>query len=159
MHELRETAYQTVVRPVLEYCSPIWSPWCQKDINRVESVHRAGARFVLNRPHRRDIWDSVTTMLNELKWSSLEERRNRASVTFLYKTVNGLTAIPQPYIPQLATIPANARTTRSLAKPQTRVQQRAYVDTFRLGLMNRSVKLWNGLPSETASAPSLEALV
>ena len=32
-------------------------------------------------------------MLEELNWSSLEERWNNASVTMLYKVVNGLVAV------------------------------------------------------------------
>ena len=32
---LKQTAYQTIVRPGLEYASPIWSPWTVKDKNKI----------------------------------------------------------------------------------------------------------------------------
>ena len=68
----KELAYFALVRPHVEYCSNVWDPYSHKLCNKVEMVQRKAARFVLNR------WgykDSVTGMLNNLKWSSLAERR------------------------------------------------------------------------------------
>ena len=44
--------------------------------------HRA-ARFVLNKPWRRHHRDSITEMLNELNWPSLQERRKQARLILL----------------------------------------------------------------------------
>ena len=33
-------AFSTYVRPILEYCTPIWSPYLLKDINKIEGVQR-----------------------------------------------------------------------------------------------------------------------
>ena len=43
-------------------------------------VQRRAARFVLARFH-----DSVSTMLKELKWDSLEKRRQAASLILMFK--------------------------------------------------------------------------
>ena len=32
--------YSTLIRPILEYCSLVWNPWSQKDINALDKVQR-----------------------------------------------------------------------------------------------------------------------
>ena len=41
-------AYNTFVRPSLEYASTVWDPHTQANINKVESIQRRAARFVTN---------------------------------------------------------------------------------------------------------------
>ena len=49
---LRELAYKQFVLPILEYCSPIWDPYHQTNINQVEMVQHRAARFVTGQPWR-----------------------------------------------------------------------------------------------------------
>ena len=54
-------------------------------------VQRRAARYVSNRFHYTSL---VSSMLDELKWATLEERRRKASLLVLmYKIVNGLVKI------------------------------------------------------------------
>ena len=53
-------------------------------------IQRRAARYVVNRYHNTS---SVTSMLEELKWPTLEERRQRARLVLMYKIVNGLVKI------------------------------------------------------------------
>ena len=62
--------------------------------------HRA-ARFVLNKPWLRHHCDSITEMLNELNWPSLQERRKQARLILLYKIVNHLLLVPNRCLPSL----------------------------------------------------------
>ena len=42
IHKIKETAYKTYVRPLLEYSARVWDPWQKNYINQIEMVlHRA----------------------------------------------------------------------------------------------------------------------
>ena len=43
--EVKERAYKALVRPKLEYSSPAWNPYTQRDIRRIEQVQRNATRF------------------------------------------------------------------------------------------------------------------
>ena len=83
---IKTLAYQTYVRPRAEYASCVWSPHTVSDSHQVEMVQRTAARWVLS---RHDRTSSVTDMLSELKWRSLEQRRADTALTMLYKIRNG----------------------------------------------------------------------
>ena len=42
--DIRDTAYNTFVRPQVEYASPVWGPYTQANINKIEKVQRRAAR-------------------------------------------------------------------------------------------------------------------
>jgi hypothetical protein len=75
---------------VVAYC------YSKENIDKIERVQRRAARYVYN---NYDYSSSVTTMLENLKWQPLEERRMNTRLCLLYKAVNGLVAIPvQQYL-------------------------------------------------------------
>ena len=83
---VKETAYKTLVRPLLEFASSAWDPGLQVDINRLQMVQRRAARYTLNRYHNRS---SVSEMLDQLKWPTLQQRRKNARLVMLYRLTNG----------------------------------------------------------------------
>ena len=87
---MKEQAYKILVRPLVEYASPVWDPHHQTDIRKLECVQRRAARFVLSSQHNRS---SVTAMIQRLGWRSLEDRRRDARLTMLYKIDHELVAI------------------------------------------------------------------
>ena len=74
-------AYNTFVRPSLEYASTVWDPHTQANINKVESFQRRAARFVTNNYHPRA---SVTTLLQDLNWPTLQHKRQLAKLIMMY---------------------------------------------------------------------------
>ena len=45
--DLFSELYKSLVRPILEYSSPLWSPHLKKDIATLEKVQRRASRFAL----------------------------------------------------------------------------------------------------------------
>ena len=68
--EVKDTAYNMLVRPKREYSSPIWNTSCQ--INHLERIQLYAARCVANE-HRRTT--SPTNLVLTLNWQTLERRR------------------------------------------------------------------------------------
>jgi hypothetical protein len=61
--------------------------------NKVEMVQRKAAGFVLNKLGTAHYKDSVSEMINNLKWSTLSERRKQSRLSMLYKIHNRLIPI------------------------------------------------------------------
>ena len=57
---LKEHAYRQFILPILEYCSAIWDPHHFNAIYHLEMIQHRAARFVLNKPWRRNDMDSVS---------------------------------------------------------------------------------------------------
>ena len=68
---LKERAYKQIVLPSIEHCSTIWDPYQQTSIHKLKMVQHRAARFVLNKPWRRNHRDSITKMLQSLNWLHL----------------------------------------------------------------------------------------
>ena len=81
----KQNAYNSLVRPIVEYASTVWDPYTQKDIRTLEMVQRRGARYVCNKHGNRS---SVDTILDTLKWKTLQRRRKEARLDMLYKIQN-----------------------------------------------------------------------
>ena len=64
--KIKEKAYQTIVRPLVEYASCVWDPYITYQKNQIEMVQRRGARFVTGDYSRNP---SVSDMITNLNWS------------------------------------------------------------------------------------------
>jgi len=70
--DVKSLAYTSLVRPMLEYATAAWDPYRAKDINKLDMVQRRAARFV-RRDYRQTT--SVSSLLDQLGWPSLSDRR------------------------------------------------------------------------------------
>ena len=70
---VKQNAYITIIRPLLEYAACVWDPYHEYLIYDIEKIQRHAARWVLS-----DFswYSSVTDMLNFLEWPTLQERRH-----------------------------------------------------------------------------------
>ena len=87
---VKNKCYQTLIRPVLEYASIIWSPYLVTLIDKIEAVKRHSVRFILNNYSRTS---SVTSMMESLNLPLLDTRRtcNRAIVMLITLWISPLT--------------------------------------------------------------------
>ena len=92
-----------MIRSLLKYSSPVWDPYRQGDINKLNKTQRAAARFETNNYQRKS---SVTAQIKDLGRTDLQTRRKNFRLTSLYKILNGLIAVP---VSDLST-PADERT-------------------------------------------------
>ena len=134
------------MRPNLEYCSTVWNPYTKDLTNKLEMVQRRAARYVTNRYHNTS---SVTSMLDNFSWESLESRRTKAQLTMLYKITNNLVDIQADQ--QLIPTQGNTRSCHSMKFHQPTTSSSFYRNSF----FPRTITVWNNLSSDVAEASDL----
>jgi hypothetical protein len=143
--EVKATAYTGLVRPILEYCAPVWNPHHKKYIYQLEMVQRRAARFVFARYHNTS---SVTEMLETLKWESLEHRRRRAGLVIFYKIQSSLVAVP---LPAIVIRPEKPRP----GYPHQYRVPFCTTEAYKNSYFSRIIRHWNSLPPSIACQGSL----
>jgi len=76
--------FNTYVRPILEYASPVWSPHLKLDILRIEKIQRSFSKRI---PCLRNL--SYDERLAALGSISLHKRRLYLDLVFMYKILHG----------------------------------------------------------------------
>ena len=144
----KAAAYKALVRPLLEFASPVWDPITTTCIDSLEKIQRRAARWTM-RDYRQT--SSVDAMLQELDWPTLQARRKTARLTALYKYKNGLLHVDTRYAPTTNSQKKSRRQTNTQAfdVPSHRTAYRK--QTF----FPRTIPEWNSLPESVATAPSL----
>ena len=143
----KDTAYKTFVRPIVEYAATAWAPSTDKANDKIDMVQRRAARFVKNDYGRTS---SVTEMMSNLGWDTLQKRRDLARLSMMYRIVHELVDIPvESYL-----IPLTSMTRGHDSRfHQIRTSNTIYQYSF----FPRTIILWNQLPQTAVSQTTLEA--
>jgi hypothetical protein len=136
--------YRFLVRPHMEYCTPVWSPQLVKDQQVLEQVQRSATRLI--RGARQLPYQERCTALG---LPTLHHRRRRADLVTVYRAVEGLDQIDGLF--EARDDPRLRGNGRTLAKPIATVRSRAQF--FSVRVLND----WNALPADVVAAPSLGA--
>ena len=98
--QVKEKAYLTLIRPVLEYASSVWDPYKVGEIKSIEKVQRLAARRVTGRMRRwreesndkgvvKRILERPSEIVKELGWKTLESRRRADRICNFYRCMKG----------------------------------------------------------------------
>ena len=146
--EVKAKAYQTLIRPQLEYAAETWNPHTLDGVNCLEKIQRASARFVYG-DYRRTT--SVTHLITTLGWDSLHVRRLLFQSAMFYKIHYGLVNIQFP--PSIHPSSFIGRHDHQLKYHLPE----ASVDLYKFSFYPRTVKIWNQLPPAAVCAPTISA--
>ena len=145
--DIKTMAYNSLVRPQVEYASPVWSPYTKENINKIKKIQRRAARWVSN-----DFsYSSVTDMLSNLRWRSLENRCTDTRLAMFYKITYGLLAIPRPSYFEHPEVYTRHMHTLSYRQIHT------YVCYYKYSFFPFSIVLWNKLPADLILVHDLDS--
>ena len=143
------TLWMSLIRPILDYCSPLWSPSPTNygNIDRLEGVLRGFSKHVdglENLPYN--------LRLHALNLQTIQRRHERYKILYLYKIKEGL-------VPNLNSDPSTPNNQITLEfKPTPRIGTKCFIPGLKLyhnpGITHRNnsfaltaCNLWNCLPT------------
>ena len=136
--------FKTYIRPLLEYNTPIWSPYLLSDIDNVERVQRVFTKRIPG------LWNTpYLERLQILNLKSLESRRIVNDLILLYKMVNHLIDLNNSDF-----FTFNQSTTRGHSAKINHEYSR--LDIRKYFFTNRTVTIWNALPQSIIDSSSLQ---
>ena len=141
----KELCYRTLIRLILDYASVVWDSFTEENIQRLEMVQRRAARMVFS-DYR--LTSSISPMLQQLQWPTLQEQRAQAKICMMYRIVYNLVDIPASHL--MPTISVRGHSMRFLV-PYARslVYQRSFFPD--------TIRIWNSLPQPVVSCPTLDS--
>ena len=144
--DVKEAAFKSLVRPILNYGSSFWDPHCNGRNGELENVKKRAARFVTRKYSRET--GSMTVILEELKWEALQKRRKDNWLILLYKGLKG-----KARIPTFDRIPKNRRC-RNQHSMAFQIPS-ASKDVYKSSFFPITIRDWNDLPDSLISSAEL----
>ena len=144
--EVIKKLYNAYVRPHLEYCIQVWSPYYRHDLDMLESVQRRATRLIpgFSRLEYRD-------RLKKLDMFSVRRRYLRGDMIQVYKMFEGIDDININDFFEIAIDSSTRGHNRKLKTKYSRLDCRKYSFSLRV------VDLWNRLGSDTVNSKSISA--
>ena len=141
--------FTTYIRPKLEYCTPVWCPNLNKDVDRIEDIQRRYTRFVFRKcsiPY-----SSYEDRLQKIDFMTLKQRREFYDLVLVYKMINGLSDLHfDDYFSHITT-PYSLRSHSLQIKSLHSCTSTQSLTSF----FGRTPAMWNKLPEKVVFANSL----
>ena len=126
--------YTTMIRPVLEYASPAWSPYYKCDANKLDAIQ-----------------NKIQKLAKEpLTFESLESRRIKIDLKETFKFIHNKYKTPAENYFSKSTIRLRGHS-HKLLKPHVKTNVRKNFFSVRV------IDHWNSLPDDTVCAPTTDA--
>jgi hypothetical protein len=137
--------YKTLVRPTLDYCSPVWRPYTKKDMTKLERVQKRFTKLIDGCKGLK-----YEQRLNKLGITSLEERYYRADMIQVFKILNDCDDIyPVNFLEM------NSRVGRNNSCKL--FKRRSRLDICKHAFTSRVVDPWNALPDAVVLSADVNA--
>ena len=134
--------FKSYVRPHVEYCPQVWSPYKKGLIRMIENIQRKATKTVIG------LHDSCyMDRLDHLHLPSLQDRRERGDLIEVHKIINKLNDVNLEHLFKLRN-DHRRHCDKIIFKPYFRTVKRG--NSFTQRIINK----WNKLPSETKTARS-----
>jgi len=129
--------YKSLCLSILDFCSPVWSPFTKMNIQKLERVQRSMSRFILL---SNDISYNDRCMILEIL--PLSFRREVTDLLFLFKCMHGL--IRCDFSPEITLVNSSSglRSANEVLLSAKPVRTEMFISSY----FNRIVHLWNVLP-------------
>jgi len=137
--------YKTLVRPIVDYCIPVWRPNAKKDVKKLEKIQKRFTKMIDGCKKL-----SYEQRLNKLKLTSLEDRHYRADMIQVFKILNENCNIFTEHFLELSDR-AGRRNSLKLFK------RRNKLDIAKYSFTSRVVDRWNELPDVVVLSEDVNA--
>ena len=142
-----EIMYTSFVLPTMEYANIVWGGTYDCDVVKLENIQIDAIRLITGATAR----SNIVKLYEEVSFQSIQTRIDNASLSMMYKIVNGSAPI------YLSNLVINEDVNRRYNLRQTKVLKeiQCRLETYSRSFFPRIIKLWNNLPTEVQSINSL----
>jgi hypothetical protein len=135
--------FKALVIPIIDYCSVVWNPHKKKDIKAIEKIQR---NFTKRLTNMKDL--DYYERLKVLNLYSMERRRERYEILYIFKILNGL-------VPNIGlNSKYHQRLGRVLIPPPVHKNSSAAAKTMRRNsFRGKAAFLFNALPDSIRNIP------
>ena len=145
----------------MEYGSSCWSPTNNKLINELERVHHNAAKFVSNFYPKKGNYEnfSISKLMKNLNWSTLEQRRQEARITMAFKILKGHVILDPQMLPKLSYQRPLRKCNNVKVGPENQlIEPDSRLDVTSHTFFYSAPKLWNNnVTPVQANSPSVDA--
>ena len=144
-----EIIYTAFIRPLFEYGDVVWDSCTQYEKDEYERMQHEAARIATGTTRL----VSLDSLYSEIKWESLQKRRNDHKLSLLFKMKNNLT--PE-YLSSL--LPQNVGNTSRYSLRNSDNLQGILCRTalYSNSFLPSTIRAWNNLPAEVRQFDSLD---
>lgn len=137
--------YKTLIRPLLEYCSPIWNPSIKEDISEIEKVQRRATKLVSGLRDK-----TYSERLIELNLNTLIFRRKRTDLIQVFRIMKGFDKVQAS---EFFTMNQNDTRGHSMKIFKPRVESSLRLNFF----SQKVIEDWNALPQSAIDCDSINS--
>ena len=124
-------------------------------------IQHKAAKFATNIYPKRGHYDtfSISRLLNDLNWSTLQQRRNQARLGMIYKIINNMVILDPSSLPKSSSNRTTRQCNEAMVGPANKlIEQHSRLDVTGKTFFYSAAKLWNQqVTTAQANASSFDA--